>query len=128
MSITPNVARTASSILLVLLWVGTIAWLRSGRSPAAIAGVLLSAFLIYPLYAMITPGGGGEGAARAAQGGLVGIVFLLGLMILMLIVGVVLHRPGLVWTAFIFSLIPVFAVSCGSIVYLVGLCLKKPAA
>src|SRR5262245_2905748 len=105
MTIPPNWARAAIDLFLLIFWTGIIAWLRTGRSPAIIAGVLLSLFLIFPLYAMLKPAGQYDPAMRAAQGGLVGIVFFLGLMLALLIVGVRFKRTGLVWTAFVVSMI-----------------------
>jgi hypothetical protein len=46
-------------------------------------------------------------------------------MIVLLAAGVGFHRKGLVWTAFVASMIPAFAGSCGAIAYFIGLCLKK---
>jgi len=125
MAIPPNWARGAFGLVLIAFWTGIIIWLRAGRSPAIIAGVLLAVFLIYPLYAFIKPAGQHDPAMAAAQAGLLAIVLFLVLMIVLLAAGVGFHRKGLVWTAFVASLIPVFAVSCGAITYFVGLCLKK---
>jgi len=125
MAIPPNWARAALGLVLVAFWTGLVIWLRAGRSPAIIAGVLLAVFLIYPLYAFIKPAGQHDPAMAAAQAGLLAIVLFLVLMIVLLAAGVGFHRKGLVWTAFVASLIPVFAVSCGAITYFVGLCLKK---
>src|SRR5262245_29930770 len=127
MTISTNFARVALDVVLVVFWVGITMWLRAGRSPAIIAGVLLFLYLGYPLYALIKPAGQFDPAMRAAQGCLFGIVLVLGLMIVLLIAGVRFHRPGLVWTAFVSSMLPVFAVSCGAIVYGINLFLKKPA-
>ena len=125
MTITPTWARAAFGVLLVTLWTGIIAWLRAGRSPAIPTGLLLSLYLIYPLYALIKPAGQSDPAIRAAQAGLLAIVLFLVLMIALLAIGVNLRRQGLVWTAFVASMIPVVAVTCGLIVYLIGLFLKK---
>jgi len=128
MNINANWARAALDVVLLVFWTGTIAWLRTGRSPAIIAGVLLTLFIAYPLYALLTPAGEHDGGMRAAQGGLFGVVFFLGLFIALLVLGVCLHRPGLVWTAFIASLIPIFVLSCSALVYTIGLFLKKSGA
>jgi len=112
-------------VLLVTLWTGIIAWLRAGRSPAIPTGLLLSLYLIYPLYALIKPAGQSDPAIGAAQAGLLAIVLFLVLMIALLAIGVHLRRQGLVWTAFVASMIPVVAVTCGLIVYLIGVLLKK---
>jgi hypothetical protein len=112
-------------VLLVTLWTGIITWLRVGRSPAILTGLLLSLYLIYPLYVLIKPAGQSDPAIRAAQAGLLAIVLLLVLMIALLAIGVNLRRQGLVWTAFVVSMIPVVAVTCGWIVYAIGLFSKK---
>jgi hypothetical protein len=125
MTINPSLERAAMGFVLLTFWTGIITWLRLGRSPAIIALVLLLALLIYPLYALIKPAGQTDPALRAAQAGLFAIVLFLLLMIVLLVLGMKLHRQGLVWTAFVASMIPVLAVSCGMVVYLVGLCLKK---
>jgi hypothetical protein len=125
MIISPALERAALGLLLVTMWTGITIWLRLGRSPAMIALVLLVIYLLYPLYALIKPAGQTDPAMRAAQGGLLAIVLFLILMITLLIMGVLLHRQGLVWTAFAASMIPVLAVSCGAIVYVIGLCFKK---
>src|SRR5262245_59556715 len=93
-------ARAGLGFVLVVFWAGTIAWLRTGRSPAAIAGVLLSLYLIYPLYALIKPAGQTDPAIRAAQAGLLAIVLLLVFLMVLLILGIRRHRRVLVWIAF----------------------------
>lgn len=125
MTITPTWARAALGILLVTLWTGIITWLRAGRSPAIPTGVLLSLYLVYPLYVLIKPAGQSDPAIGAVQAGLLAIVLFLVLMIALLVIGVKLRRQGLVWTAFVASMIPVVAVTCGGIVYVIGFCLKK---
>src|SRR6185369_7594830 len=109
MTISANWARAALLLVLVAFWTGTIVWLRAGRSPAIIAGVLLAVFLIYPLYAFITPATQHDPAIGAAQACLLAIVLFLILMIVLLAAGVGFHRQGLVWTAFVASVIPVLA-------------------
>jgi hypothetical protein len=125
MTIAPTWARAALGVLLVTLWTGVITWVRADRSPVIPTGLLLSLYLLCPLYALIKPAGQSDPAIRAAQAGLLAIVLLLVLMIALLAIGVNLRRQGLVWTAFVASMIPVFAVTCGWIVYVIGLFLKK---
>ena len=125
MTVTPNWMRAGAAMFMFVFWVGVVLWLRTGRSPAMIAGALLTLFLVYPLYALIKPAGETDPAMRAAQGGLFAIVFFLGLMIALLVVGVRSHRPGLVWTVFVASLLPVFILSCSWIGILINLCMKK---
>jgi hypothetical protein len=125
MTVTPNWMRAGAAIFMVLFWAGVVTWLRTGRSPAVIAGLLLTLFLVYPLYALIKPAGQTDPAMRAAQGGLFAIVFFLSLMIALLVFGVRSHRQGLVWTAFVASVLPVFLLSCSWIVILINSLLKK---
>lgn len=124
-TISPAMQRSVLGIFLVLFWIGVIAWLRLGRSPGMIALVLLVAFLAYPLYAFIKPAGQADPAMRAAQGGLAGIIFFLLVLIALVVLGMTLHRRGLVWFGFAGSMIPVIVMSCSLIVYLVNLCFKK---
>jgi hypothetical protein len=125
MTVTPNAMRTGAAILMFLFWAGVITWLRTGRSPAVIAGGLLTLFLVFPLYALIKPAGETDPAMRAAQGGLFAIVLFLGLLIALLVFGVRSHRPGLVWTAFVASILPLFVISCSWIAISINAFLKK---
>ena len=110
---------------MVLFWVGIVTWLRSGRSPAMVAGVLLTLFLVYPLYVLIKPAGETDPAMRAAQGGLFAIVLFLGVMIGLLVLGVRTHRPGLIWTVFVAAMLPFCVLSCSWLAILINLWLKK---
>jgi hypothetical protein len=125
MTLSADFERSASTVVLVILWTGIIIWLRRGRTPAPIALVLLLLYLAYPLYVLIEPAGQRDPAMHAAEAGLVAIVLLLTSMIALLAIGVSLRRRWLVWTAFVVSMIPVFIVSCSALVYVIGLCLKK---
>src|SRR5262245_56763137 len=115
-TISPTLERTAFGVFAVLFWTGVITWLRLGRSPGVVALVLLVAFLAYPLYAFIKPPGQFDPAMRAAQGGLAGIIFFLLLLIGLVVMGMTLHRRGLVWVGFAASMLPAVAMSGSMIV------------
>jgi hypothetical protein len=123
--LSPTWARAAMSVFLVLFWTGVIVWVKLGRSPAAIAGVLLAIYLVAPMYALLAPTRERDPAMGAAVGMLVFIVVLIVVVGAILAAGVGFHRRGLVWTAFVLTLLPVVAVTIGGVAYAVSLATKR---